>query len=799
MRFSLSWLKEHLETDASLEEITDRLTALGLEVEEVIDPSAALKDFVVAEVASAEQHPNADKLKLCQVNTGTETLQVVCGAPNARTGIKVAFAPIGSTIPSNGMVLKKTKIRDVESNGMMCSSTELCLGDDAEGIIELPADAVVGTDIVETLELNDPVIDIAITPNRADCLAVQGIARDLAASGFGGLKAVSKRVVRESFSPSVKLSFDFKDDEHDACPLFTGRMIKGIKNVESPDWLKRKLEAAGIKSHNALVDITNYIVVDRARPLHAFDATKIKGNLVVRLAQKGETFIDLKENEQTLEDGMIVIADDSGVLSLAGIMGGFSTGCTLDTTEIFLESALFDPIRIAKAGRALGLVSDARYRFERGVDSGAVTEGLDLATSLIMEICGGEASEKISLGSAPKVIQKITFNPASVEALTGVSVPEEQMKYYLGDLGCKISVKSEMSWEVTAPSWRHDLERSADLVEEVLRLRGYDKIPEMPLVRETDVPRPVLTKELENSFGLRRVLAGRGLVEAVTFSFTSEKMAKAFGAETMLKVANPISQDLAVMRPSLLSNLIEAFGRNEKKVGAVQAGLFEIGVDFAEERDGFQRLVAAGVRNATTVRHWSGKQQAVDLFSVKADAFSALEYLGIQSSSVQVSADSVPAWYHPGQAGILRRGKDVLGVFGAIHPQILADLKIKTPLFAFEIFFGDIQQKAKKKTAKPFLKINPFQSISRDFAFVLDEGIDAAQLVKALKSADRKSIDSVSVFDVFAGDGIPAGKKSVAVEVVLTPQNASFTEQEIQGFSNKIIEAASKIGAEIRA
>ncbi len=792
MRFSLSWLKEYLETTATLDEIVDRLTMIGLEVEEVIDRADVLAPFTVAEILDAEQHPNADRLKVCRVATHEGELQIVCGAPNARKGLKTVFAAIGTTIPANGMTLKPTKIRDVDSQGMMCSADEMALGENAEGIMELPESAKIGESFAGYVGADDPIIEIAITPDRADCLGVYGVARDLAASGLGTLNVLPDHRIDEKFSSSPKIRIE----NERACPLFMGRLIKGVKNGESPDWLKQKLAACNVTSHSILVDITNYLSFDRGRPLHVFDADKLKGDMVVRLAKDGETFIDLKENEQKLQEDMVVISDDSGVISLAGVMGGLSTGSHHDTVNVYIESALFDPLAIAKAGRTLGLISDARYRFERGVDPAAVKQGLDFATQLILDLCGGEAGDIAVAGSEPGWRKEIFFRPSRVQELTALSVDEKKMADIFTALGCDI-VKEDI-WKVSPPSWRFDLELEEDLVEEIMRLNGMDDIPlvSLPPLEKKD---GVLTQNFDRAFKARRILAANGMHEVVTYSFMSSKYADLFGGQSdNLNVSNPISAELNVMRPSVLPNLIDAAKQNEKR-SLDNGALFETGPVFNEDCDMNQQSVVAGVRFGKGLRHWSGQAEKPDVYTVKSDIYAVLEGIGLSTDKLQVKTES-SGWYHPGKSGSLCLGpKNKLAEFGEIHPKVAKAYKLKVPIFGFEIFMDNLPA-SKKKAAKQLLKLNNLQPASRDFAFIVDQDIFAADLVRAVKGAEKKYIQSVSVFDVFEGEALGDNKKSIAIDVLLQPVNESFTDEVLEEISNKIINAAAKsTGAVLRS
>lgn len=790
MKFTLSWLKEHLDTDASLDQIGERLTMLGLEVEEIHDPARDLGGFVVGHVLEADKHPDADKLKLCKVSNGKDVLQVVCGAPNARAGLKVILAQPGTFIPVTGDKLKAGKVRGVESQGMMCSWRELKLGEDHEGIAELAADAPVGARLTEVMSF-DPVIEISITPNRADCLGVRGVARDLAASGLGRLRPLPTEPVPGTFKSPIGVRLEFAPGEGAACPYFVGRMIRGVRNGESPAWLKARLEAIGLRPISALVDITNYITYDRARPLHVFDAAKVRGDIRARLAKPGETLLALNGKEYALDGSMTVIADEAGPEALAGIIGGEHSGCTDATTDVFLEAAYFDPIRTAATGRRLDILSDARFRFERGVDPAFVRESAELATRMILDLCGGEASELVIAGDEPDWRQSIVMRPERVAGLGGVKVDKRKQEDILRALGCEVAEHAD-GLLVVPPSWRGDVTAEHDLVEEVIRINGYDELPMVPLPRPS-MPRPVLTPAQRRAGWARRALAGRGLDETVTWSFLPSGTARLFGGGAAeLHLANPISSDLDCMRPSVLPNLIAASGRNADR-GFKDLGLFEIGPQFDGPEPGQQRTVAAGIRAGRAVpRHWSEKTRPVDVFDAKADALAVVAAVGGNPDSFQVAAEA-PAWYHPGRSGALKLGNKAVGFFGELHPGVLAKMDVKGPVVGFEIFLDAIPQpKAKPTKARPALKASPFQPLERDFAFVLDAGIPADAVVRAAKGADKALVTDVAVFDLYEGPNVGEGKKSIAVSVTLQPMEKTLTDDEIETVAKRIVDAVVK-------
>ncbi|MCG8691873.1 MAG: phenylalanine--tRNA ligase subunit beta [Minwuiales bacterium] len=800
MKLTLSWLKEHLETDADLQTVVDKLTDIGLEVEEVIDRAAELAPFTVAHVVSAEQHPNADKLRVCIVDTGTEQVQVVCGAPNARTGMKGVFAPSGTTIPGTGLHLKPTNIRGVDSNGMLCSEREMGLSDEHDGIIDLPADAKVGEPFAALMGLGDPVIDIAITPNRQDCLGVHGIARDLAAAGLGRLKTLDIKPVPGDFDSPIGVDLDFPADRTGDCPMFAGRLIRGVKNGPSPKWLQDKLLAIGLRPISTLVDITNYVTYDLNRPLHVFDADKLKGNLRVHPGIKGESLLALDGKEYPLDPEICAISDDSGPVSLGGIMGGETTGCTEETVNVFVEAALFDPVRTAASGRRLNILSDARYRFERGVDPSFVVTGMEAATRLIMDLCGGTPSHLVVSGKEPGWKRTVTLRPHRVAQLTGIEVPEPEMVRILGELGFEANANGG-DYRVSVPPWRNDVDAEADLIEDISRIYGFDKLPTETLPRLDAVARPTLTPIQKRVRTARRALAGRGMVEAVTWSFLPREQARLFGGgDDQLVLANPISSDLDTMRPSILPNLIAAAGRNMDR-GFANVALFEVGPQYADDSPTGQAIVAAGIRRGDTAgRHWAAGGRPVDTFDAKADALATLAACGAPVQSLQVQPGAAD-WYHPGRSGALQLGpKNVLAWFGDVHPAVLDAMDVKGPLVAFELFLANIPTpKGRATTTRPPLDISDLQAVERDFAFVVDAGTSADQLIRAARGADKALIADVQVFDVYEGERIGAGKKSIAISVRLEPREKTLTDAEIDAIGQKVVaQIAKATGGELR-
>jgi phenylalanyl-tRNA synthetase beta chain len=806
MKFTLSWLKDHLETTASLDEIVETLTRIGLEVEGVEDKAKMLAPYKVAYVISAEQHPNADRLRVCRVDTGEGSpVQVVCGAPNARTGMKSVFAPPGTYIPGKNITLGVGTIRGVESAGMLCSAAELEISDDHDGIIDLPEDAPVGQPYAAYAKLDDPVIEINLTPNRPDCTSIYGIARDLAAAGLGTLKGGDIPAIQGKGACPVAVTLDFAPGDEKLCPAFALRLVRGVKNGPSPEWMQRRLLAIGLRPINALVDITNYITFDRGRPLHVFDLKKVKGSLTVRRAKEGEEVLALDGRTYKLDPGTVVIADENGVESIAGIMGGEHSGSDETTTDVLIESALWDPLNIAQSGRKHGIITDARYRFERGIDPAFTVPGLDLATQMVIELCGGEASEAVVAGRVPQDTRVIDFPWSEVPRLSGLDVQPAESEQILKKLGFGIQGSGERV-SVTAPSWRPDIEGKADLVEEVIRIAGVDRIEPKPLPRlEDTVAKPILTLIQKRTRLARRSLAVRGLVEAVTWSFIAQSEAELFGGgDGRLALANPIAAELSDMRPSLLPGLLKAAQRNADR-GLGDVALFEVGQIFASDDPEGQSIKAAAVRRGTARaegvgRHWDGGAQAVDAFDAKADVLALLAALGIPSGGLQIVAGG-PAWFHPGRSGTLQFGpKNVVGAFGEVHPKVLKALDLKGPLVAFELNLDALPPpKAKPTKMKPKLTLPDFQPLTRDFAFVVGRDVAAGDIVKAAQGAERQLIVGVDVFDIYEGTGIDPDKKSVAIAVTLQPTEKTLTDVEIEAVSAKIVgEVSKKTGAVLR-
>ncbi|WP_273757428.1 phenylalanine--tRNA ligase subunit beta [Bartonella sp. AU55XJBT] len=803
MKFTLSWLKDHLETDASLDEICEKLTAIGLEVDHVDDRSS-LKEFVIAKVLTAVKHPDADKLQILSVDTGTGTpVQVVCGAPNARAGLVGVLAQPGTYVPGLDVTLSVGKIRGVESFGMMCSQAELELSNEHDGIIELPEDAPIGGVFAAYAGLDDPIIDIGLTPNRSDCTGVRGIARDLAAAGIGQLKELSLPKFEVSFDTPLDVSFDFSQNSS-LCLGFAWREVRNVQNGPSPQWMQQRLSAIGLRPINALVDMTNYISFDLGRPLHVFDADKIKGNLYVRCAREGEKLQALNGKIYYLSVQDCVIADEEGVVSIAGIMGGERTRCDETTRRVIIESALWNAQSIAQTGRALALISDARYRFERGVDPAFMETGLEIATELVLRLCGGEVSKAKIVGYQQQKTKQIAFPFSEIKRLTHLEIEPAKVISILTKLGFCVEGKGDVV-TVKVPSWRPDIMGKADLVEEVMRIYGLDKIKPIPLETFAEGKDQVLTCVQIRSRATRLALAHRGMKEAITWSFISENQALAFGGgQAELKLVNPIAADMSVMRPSLLPGLLMATQRNADR-GFSDLALFEVSSIYEGDTPDKQRRVVSGIRRGTEKfegagRFWNGNATAVDVFDAKADALAALEACDIDVGKVQIEVGA-PDWYHPGRSGVIKLGsKIILGFFGVLHPATLEKLDISGPLCGFEIFLDQIPEPKKKTTkSRPPLKLSPFQMVRRDFAFIVDKKVASSLIVRAAQGADKKLIHSVQVFDLFEEQSLGADKKSVAIEIVIQPIERTLTDKDLEEIAAKVIENVTKMtGAYLR-
>ena len=801
MKFTLSWLKDHLDTEASLDEIVETLTMIGLEVESVDDKSV-LKPFTIAKILTAQKHPDADKLQVLTVDIGSGTpLQVVCGAPNARAGLIGAFAAPGTYVPGIDVTLSVGKIRGVESFGMMCSERELQLSDEHNGIIELPEDAPVGTSYAEWAKLDDPVIEIGLTPNRPDCTSVYGVARDLAAAGLGKLKDGAVAPVAGQGACPVEVTIEAPE----LCPGFGLRLVRGVKNGPSPKWLQQRLIAIGLRPINALVDITNYMTFDRGRPLHVFDAAKVAGNLVIRRAKEGEKILALDGREYTLSGENCVIADDRGVESIAGVMGGEHSGCDENTTDVLIESALWAPLNIARTGRELGIITDARYRFERGVDPEFALPGLELATKMVLDLCGGEATEIRAVGFKPTEQKVVTFPVSEVKRLTGIEVSTEESLAILTRLGFEPQGQGDVV-DVKVPTWRPDVDGKADLVEEVMRIHGVNKIEPQPMISKDSVSSRILTTAQIRTRLARRALAVRGMMEAVTWSFISEAQARLFAENRpLIKLANPIAADLSTMRPSLLPGLIAAAQRNADR-GFRDVALCEVAAAYEGDRPQDQRRVVSGVRRGTARpggqgRNWAGNVAPVDVFVAKEDALAVLEACGVAADKLQIEAGG-PSWYHPGRSGTIKMGpKNILATFGEFHPRLLEAMDVSGPLCCFEVFIDAVPEpKARVTRTKPRLDLSPFQAVTRDFAFVVSRDVPAGTLVRAALAADKKLITGVNVFDVFEGQSLGEDKKSVAIEVTVQPVDKTLTDEDFEALSKRIVDNVTKqTGGVLRA
>ncbi|WP_417231659.1 phenylalanine--tRNA ligase subunit beta [Brevundimonas sp.] len=801
MKFTLSWLKDHLETDAPVADIATAMTMAGLEVEHVTDPTAAMAPFTVARIVEAVPHPNADRLRVCQVDTVDGMKEIVCGAPNARAGLVTIYAPIGAWVPGLDVTLVEKPVRGVVSNGMLCSAAELELPGDSDGILDLDDGLKVGTPAAEVFGA-EPVIDFEVTPNRPDWLGVAGIARDLSAAGLGPLKTPAIDPVPGTFASPVTVRIDSPD----LCPVFAGRLIRGVSNGPSPEWLQARLTAIGLRPINRLVDITNLITYDRARPLHVYDAAKlVGGEIVVRGGQvatdtaEPEHLIALDGKTYTVDPAMCVIADAAGErpIGLGGVMGGESTGCSEDTTDVFLESAWFDPITTAQTGRTLGINSDAQYRFARGVDPASVVPGLELATRLILDLCGGEPSNVVVAGQAPADPVAFDFDPAYVQRLSGLSLGDDRIADILVALG--FAVDRAKPWRVTPPSWRRDVEGPADLVEEVARIEGFDALPDTPLPDMARAAKGVLNPRQARVRVARRALAGLGYAEAVTWSFTRRAIAEMFGGgDERLVLENPIAADLDCMRPSILPNLIQAAARNADR-GYPDVALFEIGPIYLGDGPDDQRTVIAGLIAPHPARHWGGADEDA-LFGLKGDLLALLEQIGAPVAAMQLNQGQNRDWWHPGRSARLQLGpRTVIAEFGALHPRILKALDADGPMLAFEIVLDSVPEpRGKGGKARGPANLANLMPLTRDFAFLVADGTASGDLVRAVTAADKALIAEVRVFDLYRGPGVPEGKASMALEVVIQPREATLTEAEIDALSAKIVAAAEKAGATLR-
>jgi phenylalanyl-tRNA synthetase beta chain len=821
MKFTLSWLRTHLETDAPLAKIAETLSAIGLEVESIEDRGAALAPFVIAQVIEAVQHPNADRLRVCRVDAGGGQIQVVCGAPNARTGMKAVFAPAGSVIPGSGITLKPGEIRGQKSEGMLVSARELALGEDHDGIIELAADAPVGAVYAAWAGLDDPVIEIAVTPNRGDALAVRGVARDLAAAGLGALKPLAFPAIAAQEASAIAWQNDFPE----ACPWILGRTVRGVRNGPSPDWLRRRLESIGLRPINALVDITNFFTIDLGRPLHVFDANKVTGGALALRRGAGESFRGLHGKDVTASAEDCVIADAAGAQSLAGVVGGEATGCDETTTDVFIECALFDRVRIAQTGQRSGIHSDARQRFERGIDPALLPGALDAATAMVVAICGGTPSLRSEAGHEPAWRRQAKLRFDRLASFGGAEIGADEAVASLEHLGFTVALREAHDVVMDVPSWRNDIaapgeldqaptldparakaaaigaaeiEPEADLIEEVLRLRGLDAIAPRSLPPLATIPPPILTARQTRTQRARRLLASRGMLECVTFSFLDRRTAERFAkVPASLALKNPIAADLDQMRPTPVATLAQAASRNAAR-GFGDLAPFEIGPAYVDATESGQLLVAAGLRAGSTPLSWIAPARAADAFDAKADALAVLTALGLAAEAISTTADA-PGFYHPGRSGVLRQGpKLVLGHFGALHPAVTTALDLPDGTVAFEIFLDAIAEPKKRRKAPPALPA--FQPIRRDFAFVVDAAVPAEQLLRAARGAERGLITGAELFDRYGGEKLEPGKVSLAVAVTIQPSEKSLTDADIEALCSKIVAAVSKAtGATLRS
>ena len=787
MKFSYSWLTEHLKTNAHFEEIEKKLTSIGLEVEDIQDTGKAYQDFIVGQVLEEKKHPNADKLKLCKVDIGKEKVDVVCGAPNVEKGMKVVYAPVGSTIPVNQMKIKAAKIRGVESYGMMCSEYELGISNEHDGIIRLEEKETIGRSFSEIYGLNDIVIEIGITPNRQDCLGVKGIARDLASAGMGEL--LERKISREKGSFKSPIKIEIQDNK--ICSAFAGRYFRNVKNTESPEWLKNKLKSIGLRPISALVDITNFVMYDENRPLHVYDADKINGKIIVRAANDGESFQALDEKDYHLKNGMCVIADEKKVLGLGGIMGGESTGCSTETKNVLLESALFDEINTAKTGRNLSILSDARYRFERGIDPNSTLKGIDLATQLILEICGGECSEVELAGNIKENKNEVSTSSSYISRRLGFEVSDKELISILSSLGIETSQTGDVI-KCLIPSWRQDIHGEADISEEVIRIKGYENIPTSNIRLKSKINKNILNYAQKKLMKARHFIASIEYDELVTFSFTDSKNCEVFGDINKLKIVNPISEELDILRPNLLPNLLQAIKKNKNR-NFDSFSIFEIGSQYRSTSPEDQLNVACGIKSGIkTEKSWKNMQTEFDIYDVKQDLTSLIDYLMPGNKKISVSNDC-PSWYHPGRSGSIKINNSVIaGYFGELHPSVANQFKIKNKTNIFELYLDELPNTEKKTTNKPVLNLSDFQIVTRDFAFVIDKKVKSEEVVTSAFKVDKELIRNVEIFDLFEDDSLGKDKKSIAIKVTLQSNEKTLAENDISEISSKIIESVEK-------
>ena len=799
MKFTWHWLLDHLQTDKNLNEIVEALPKLGLEVASIINLAEELKEFISVKVLEVKKHPNADTLNLCKVFDGNNTFSVVCGASNVKAGMIGVFANVDTYVPGINLILKKAKIRGESSEGMLCSEKELTLSDNHEGIIELPKDSKIGLPVRDVMELTDPVIEIEITPNRGDCLGVRGIARDLAAAGMGVLKDLEVIEIEGDFESLIDWKIDLNEDKKNLCPKIFGRSFQNLVNVDSPSWLKKRLLAVDQRPISSLVDITNYIMIDIGRPLHAYDAEKIVGNtLTIKEAKQGEKFFALNGNEYELDQGMLVIADSHGIDDLAGIMGGERTGVTNNTTKMFLEAAIFDPISIANTGRKLNINSDARYRFERGLDYDSPDLVMHYAASMVNRICGGTYS-KIVKFELIKETKSIIFNPDNTYKLTGVEIENQVAKSILEKLGFLITINTDI-WSIIPPSWRPDIDGVSDIVEEIIRVNGYDFIPSIKLPRKNYIAKPAMTIKHRQTSIASKILANRGYSEVITFSFLNEVMAKQFnGGIKELVLVNPISSELTHMRPSVIPTLLVAAQRN-LNVGIDTLSLFEVGPIFKGDKPDDQISTISGLRLGSKVkRDWKNSSKEFDFYDVKLDVLKTLEAIGANINSLQ-TYENTSGYFHPGRSAVLKIGQKLIANLGEIHPGILDFYGFEKSILAFEIFYENIPMPKKVKVSRPMLKMSPLQSVTREFAFVIDETTPAEKLVQIAKSTNKDLIKEVLILDVYKGENIPNGKKSIAIKIIIQPNLETLTDDDLEKISSDLINVIdTKLSGSLRS
>ena len=791
MKLTWNWLLDHLETDKNINQITETLTKLGLEVASVVNLAEDLKEFISVRVDEVYKHPNADKLNICKVFDGKNTFKVVCGAHNVKAGMKGVFANIGSFVPGLNLTLKKGKIRGEDSFGMLCSEKELTLSDNHDGIMELPENSQIGLPIAEIIDLNDPVIEIELTPNRGDCLGVRGIARDLSAAGMGKLKDLNTVKVEGDFDSLINWKIDLSGSEKKLCPKIFGRSFSNLENIESPTWLKNRLLAVDQRPISSIVDITNYIMIDIGRPLHAYDIEKIKGDcLTIKMSKKGDEFHALNGNVYELDEGMLVISDKHGVDDLAGIMGGERTGVTERTTKMFLEAAIFDPISIAKTGRKLNINSDARYRFERGLDYESPEFVMNYAVSMIQKICGGSVSKVVSL-EQNHLTKKIKFDPNTTLKLTGVNIDNEFSEKILKKLGFQIN-STKPIWDITVPPWRSDIDGVADIVEEIIRVNGYSSIPSVNLPKKNYIAKPAFKTKHRQNFIASRILASRGYNEVITFSFLNKSMAMQFnGGSRDLSLVNPISSELTDMRPSILPTLLQAAQKNLNK-GFEDLSIFEVGPIFKGDNPDEQFNTITGIRTGNkNKRDWRSDSTDYNFYDVKLDILSVLNVVGVPKDSLKIYKDT-PNYFHPGRSAVFKIGQVIIANFGELHPEIYDSYGFKKPIIGFEIFHENIPVPKRNKTTRPMLNIASLQTVAREFAFIIDENIDSEKIIQVVKLIDKNLIRDVIIYDIYKGDKIPYGKKSIAIKVVIQPIHQTLTDKDLENISSNIIANINK-------